>query len=150
MGPGEEITQGRRVGGGQLGLAVAQRIDEEPVAPVGGDASGTRVRLNQVPGLFQGSQLVAHGGRRDIDTGRRGNRPEPTGWAVSMYSRTTAERMAAFRSSSICRLYRVLIVELKRRDEGFWGMSTRPMDFIRFLPSFCLFSSLFFRVMSPP
>ena len=73
MGPGEEITQGRRVGGGQLGLAVAQRIDEEPVAPVGGDASGTRVRLNQVPGLFQGSQLVAHGGRRDIDTGRRGN-----------------------------------------------------------------------------
>src|SRR5688572_33035050 len=27
--------------------------------------------------------------------------PEPTGWAVSMYSSTTARRMAAFRSSSI-------------------------------------------------
>ena len=69
MGSGKEIAQGRRVGGGQLGLAVAQRIDEEPVAPVGGDASGTRVRLDEVPGLFEGSQFVAHGGRRDIDTG---------------------------------------------------------------------------------
>ena len=30
------------------------------------------------------------------------------------------------------------------------GTSTRPIDFIRFLPSFCLSRSLFFRVMSPP
>src|SRR3954454_13117696 len=29
--------------------------------------------------------------------------PEPTGGAVSMYSSTTARRMAALRSSSICR-----------------------------------------------
>src|SRR4051794_2356720 len=29
--------------------------------------------------------------------------PEPTGCAVSMYSSTTARRMAALRSSSICR-----------------------------------------------
>ena len=27
--------------------------------------------------------------------------PEPTGWAVSMYSSTTARRMVALRSSSI-------------------------------------------------
>ncbi len=30
------------------------------------------------------------------------------------------------------------------------GISTRPMAFIRFLPSFCLLSSLFLRVTSPP
>ena len=30
------------------------------------------------------------------------------------------------------------------------GTSTRPMAFIRFLPSFCRSSSLRFRVMSPP
>ncbi len=31
-----------------------------------------------------------------------------------------------------------------------WGTSTRPMFFIRFLPSFCFSSSLRLRVMSPP
>jgi hypothetical protein len=31
-----------------------------------------------------------------------------------------------------------------------WGISTRPIDFMRFLPSFCFSSSLRFRVMSPP
>ena len=31
-----------------------------------------------------------------------------------------------------------------------WGTSTRPTCFIRFLPSFCLASSFFLRVMSPP
>ena len=31
-----------------------------------------------------------------------------------------------------------------------WGTSTRPIDFIRFLPSFCRSSSLRLRVMSPP
>ena len=31
-----------------------------------------------------------------------------------------------------------------------WGTSTRPMVFIRFLPSFCFSSSLRLRVMSPP
>ena len=31
-----------------------------------------------------------------------------------------------------------------------WGTSTRPMVFIRFLPSFCRSSSLRLRVMSPP
>ena len=30
------------------------------------------------------------------------------------------------------------------------GTSTRPMVFIRFLPSFCFSSSLRLRVMSPP
>ena len=31
-----------------------------------------------------------------------------------------------------------------------WGTSTRPTCFMRFLPSFCLSSSLRLRVMSPP
>ena len=31
-----------------------------------------------------------------------------------------------------------------------WGTSTRPMAFMRFLPSFCFSSSLRLRVMSPP
>src|SRR5690606_27831466 len=31
-----------------------------------------------------------------------------------------------------------------------WGTSTRPMFFIRFLPSFCFSSSLRLRLMSPP
>ena len=33
---------------------------------------------------------------------------------------------------------------------AFWGMSTEPIDFIRFLPSFCFSHSLRLRVMSPP
>ncbi len=33
---------------------------------------------------------------------------------------------------------------------AFCGMSTLPIDFIRFLPSFCLAHSLRFREMSPP
>ena len=39
---------------------------------------------------------------------------------------------------------------LSAETKASWGMSTEPIDFIRFLPSFCFFSSLFFRVMSPP
>jgi len=31
-----------------------------------------------------------------------------------------------------------------------WGMSTDPIVFMRFLPSFCFSSSLRLRVMSPP
>ena len=31
--------------------------------------------------------------------------PDPTGWAVSMYSSTTARRMAALRSSSMVTVY---------------------------------------------
>ena len=31
-----------------------------------------------------------------------------------------------------------------------WGTSTEPTIFIRFLPSFCFWSSFFFRVTSPP
>ena len=34
--------------------------------------------------------------------------------------------------------------------EAFCGMSTWPIDFIRFLPSFCFSHSLRFRLMSPP
>ena len=34
--------------------------------------------------------------------------------------------------------------------KAFWGMSTLPIDFIRFLPAFCLAHSFRLRVMSPP
>ena len=34
--------------------------------------------------------------------------------------------------------------------KAFCGMSTEPMLFIRFLPSFCFAHSFFFREMSPP
>ena len=52
--------------------------------------------------------------------------------------------------------------KIERRDSGHslptfrtlrkasWGMSTRPIDFMRFLPSFCLASSFRFRETSPP
>jgi len=39
---------------------------------------------------------------------------------------------------------------LSRARKASCGMSTRPMRFMRFLPSFCFSSSLRFRVMSPP
>ena len=34
--------------------------------------------------------------------------------------------------------------------KAFWGMSTEPMLFIRFFPSFCFAHSFFLREMSPP
>ena len=37
-----------------------------------------------------------------------------------------------------------------RETKASWGISTRPIDFIRFLPSFCFSRSLRLRVMSPP
>jgi hypothetical protein len=34
--------------------------------------------------------------------------------------------------------------------KAFCGISTEPIDFIRFFPSFCLAQSFFFREISPP
>ncbi len=34
--------------------------------------------------------------------------------------------------------------------KAFWGMSTLPIDFMRFLPAFCFSQSLRLRLMSPP
>ena len=39
---------------------------------------------------------------------------------------------------------------LSAETNASWGTSTRPIDFIRFLPSFCFSNSLCLRVMSPP
>jgi hypothetical protein len=41
-------------------------------------------------------------------------------------------------------------LSLRAATKASWGTSTRPMDFIFFLPSFCFSSSLRLRVMSPP
>ena len=40
--------------------------------------------------------------------------------------------------------------EVSAAMKASWGTSTRPIDFIRFLPSFCFSSSLRLRVISPP
>jgi hypothetical protein len=39
---------------------------------------------------------------------------------------------------------------LRAETKASCGISTLPMLFIRFLPSFCFWRSLFFRVTSPP
>ena len=91
-------------------------------------------------------------------------RSDPTGCAVWMYSSTTALRIAAFRSSNTNLMLAVGPMASGRTDPGLevqsdnlraetkasWGTSTRPMDFIFFLPSFCFSSSFLLRVMSPP
>ncbi len=50
-----------------------EMVDEEPVSLVGGDASGRRVRLDQVALLLEHRHLVAHRRRRHGDTGRAGD-----------------------------------------------------------------------------
>ena len=51
----------------------AREVDEEPVALVGRDAAGRRVRLDQVALLLEHRHLVAHRRRRHGDTGRAGD-----------------------------------------------------------------------------
>jgi len=55
--------------------------------------------LHQVALVLEVDHLGAHGGGRDVDAGHLGHVPDPTGWAVPMYSVTTASKMAAWRSS---------------------------------------------------
>ena len=52
---------------------------------------------------------------------------------------STPSRVAGRHSSSVSALMKAS-----------WGISTRPIDFMRFLPSFCFSRSLRLRVMSPP
>ena len=54
-----------------------QGVDEEPVALVGGDAAGARVRLLQVAVDLERGHLVAHRRRGDVDRGRRGHVVRP-------------------------------------------------------------------------
>ncbi len=77
---------------------LGQVVDEEAVALVGRDPPGAGVRLDQVAVALEGHHLGAHGGRGDLHPGGIGHVQEPTGWAVPMYSVTTASRMAALRS----------------------------------------------------
>ena len=44
-----------------------QPVDEEPVARVGGDASGGGVRRDDQPGVLESGHVVAHGGRGDVE-----------------------------------------------------------------------------------
>ena len=77
-------------------------VDEEPVALLGGHPAGAGVGLVEVALALEGGHLVADGRRRHGQAaGARRRGPSPTGWAVSMYSSTTARRMAALRSSSM-------------------------------------------------
>ncbi len=57
-----------------------------------------------------------------------------------LFDRATVEPTAADRQSS----------SLRALMKTSPGTSTRPIDFIFFLPSFCFSSSLRLRVMSPP
>ena len=43
-----------------------------------------------------------------------------------------------------------LVSEDRAATKASCGTSTRPMDFMRFLPTFCFSSSLRLRLMSPP
>ena len=52
-------------------------VDEEAVALVGGDATGRRVRLDQVALLLEHGHLVAHGGRADLHARRVGDVGRP-------------------------------------------------------------------------
>ena len=45
----------------------SQRVDEEPVALVGGDPAGAGVGLGQVAITLERSHVAAHGGRRHLD-----------------------------------------------------------------------------------
>ena len=51
----------------QTTRAAPERIDEEAVAPIGGDAPGAGVGLVEVALLLEHRHLVAHGGRRHVD-----------------------------------------------------------------------------------
>jgi hypothetical protein len=73
---------------------------------------------------------------------RRDHVPERPGAAPQVglrHAPATTARPALAQSSSLSALM-----------NASWGTSTRPMFFIRFLPSFWRSSSLRFRVMSPP
>ncbi len=50
-----------------------EMVDEEPVALVGRDAPGARVRLDQVPLALERHHLGADGGGRDLHAGRGGH-----------------------------------------------------------------------------
>ena len=102
VGPGEEVAHLLRPSGPAGGPGSAQVVDEEAVALLGGHPAGARVGLAQVAlGLERRPSRCARSPttRRRPGPWRRG--PSPTGCAVSMYSSTTARRMAALRSSSM-------------------------------------------------
>ena len=80
----------------------AEVVDEEAVALVGGDPAGAGVGLARGSPPARAAAISLRTVADDTSTpGARRRGPSPTGWAVSMYSSTTARRMAALRSSSI-------------------------------------------------
>lgn len=80
-------------------------------------------------------------------TGKQWNR-----WnEVSDKTVTPAIRRCAFSPPARPRSrYYLLSLTLSTARNASWGISTRPIFFIRFLPSFCFSSSLRLREISPP
>ena len=79
-----------------------QVVDEEAVALVGRDVAGAGAGLDEVPLSFERHHFRAHRGGGHLHAGRAGHVEEPTGFAVPMYSVTTASRMAARRALRAC------------------------------------------------
>ncbi|MEZ5218030.1 MAG: hypothetical protein R2715_15920 [Ilumatobacteraceae bacterium] len=78
-----------------------QVVDEEAIALVGRDPPGRGVRLAEVALLLSSTAISLRTVAEDTRTpGGSAMWVEPTGCAVSMYSWTTARRIAVFRSSS--------------------------------------------------
>ncbi len=93
-----------------------------------------RERNNQArPSTGSGNETTKQALRQAQGT-RQSNRPfdklKERGWGYFFFSLVSPVDSAATKAS--------------------WGTSTRPMVFMRFLPSFCFSSSLRLRVMSPP
>ena len=64
------------VAAGETGR-LAEAVDEEPVALLGGHPAGAGVRLAQVALLLEGRHVVADGGGRHVHPGRGGDAPGP-------------------------------------------------------------------------
>ena len=122
-----------------VGPGVEQAFDDLRVAHRGGDRQG---------GALAGQALVDRDGafeqQRDQRLATRGDRPTP-GPGAKLGSRSTLGR-SWLRS----RYWPFSLLVSSTARNAFCGMSTEPIDFIRFLPSFCLAHSLRFREMSPP
>jgi hypothetical protein len=63
-------------------LAREHRVDEQPVAPRGGDAAGAGVGAGDQTQLFQVGHHVADGGGREIEPGSLGKRARADGLPV--------------------------------------------------------------------
>ena len=119
-------------------------------------ASGTGHSCHARPGLPTGGRRPVQRARRPTATRPRrvGNRRDYScAWKTEHWRRDA--RLPRPAVAALCRVLRYFFfpssspVSSTARN-AFCGMSTWPIDFIRFLPSFCFSQSLRLRVMSPP